>query len=91
MIIEKLPQIPAKPPKILIDRWLPYKKVKRRVILNKPEPTPLVQKPQNLIIEWQMPEPIIKRRFINLGVVKADPIAYEKKYSNLTVTNECKL
>jgi len=32
VIIEKLPQLPAKPQPVIIERWLPYKEQKRRVI-----------------------------------------------------------
>ena len=32
LIIEKVPEEPAKPPKVTIERWLPYKQQERKVI-----------------------------------------------------------
>lgn len=32
VIIEKMPQLPAKPQSVIIERWLPYKEQKRKVI-----------------------------------------------------------
>lgn len=81
VIIERLPQIPAKPQSIIVERWLPYKSPKRRVIYQKPEEIKF-EKPKNLIIEWENPGVIINRKFKNLGIIKADPDDYLRKYES---------
>ena len=62
LIIERLPPLPPKPQPVQIERWLPYKFPKRKIIHEKADP-PVIQpeKPRNLIVEWQQPEPIIKK------------------------------
>ena len=42
VVIEKLPELPAKPQDIILERWLPYKDVNRKIILN-PKPADPVQ------------------------------------------------
>lgn len=49
--------LPQKPQAVLIERWLPYTEVKRRVVLNRPtEPDPVVIKPHNVIVQWDAPQ-----------------------------------
>ena len=81
VIIERLPQIPAKPQSIIVERWLPYKTPKRRVIYQKPEDLK-IEKPKNVIIQWENPSVVINRKFKNLGVIKADPNEYLMKYES---------
>ena len=57
VIIEQLPQIPSRPQDVVVERWMPYPKVKRRVIFNKPnQPDPEFAKPKNMIIQWENPQ-----------------------------------
>ena len=70
VIIERLPQIPCKPQSIIIERWLPYKQIKRRVIYTKvndenDEIVPVKQK--NIIVQWDPPKVEIKKQFKDLG------------------------
>jgi hypothetical protein len=62
VIIEKLPLQPPKPPNIIIEKWLPYPKQRRRVIFEG-DPTNKAsdEKPRNLIIQWDTPETVIKK------------------------------
>ena len=54
MILERLPELPPKPSHVVIERWLPYKQIKRKVIFEKAKEDtqnhPVKQK--NLIIQW---------------------------------------
>ena len=52
VVIERLPQLPAKPPNVLIERWLPYKQAKRRVIYRPVDESrqPVFVKPKNVIV-----------------------------------------
>ena len=52
-----LAPLPQKPQAVLIERWLPFKEVKRRVVFNKPtQPDPVVIKPRNVIVQWDAPK-----------------------------------
>lgn len=84
VIIERLPNLPAPPPSLLIERWLPYPKQKRKVVFKKEKSLNTVyERPKNVIIEWEAPEILIKKDIKYLGVVKADPEEYSKKYTKL--------
>ena len=54
MILERLPELPPKPPNIVIERWLPYKQIKRKVIFEKAKQVTQNNSIQqkNLIIQW---------------------------------------
>lgn len=81
VIIERLPPLPKKPPPIIIERWLPYSERKRRVIYKRStSPTLLVADPKNVIVDWEIPDVEIERKYNFIGVVKADPIKYAKKF-----------
>ncbi|RNA21514.1 hypothetical protein BpHYR1_025858 [Brachionus plicatilis] len=87
VIIERLPQIPPKPQPILVERWLPYSTPKRRVIYQKSEDLK-IEKPKNVIIQWENQNVVINRKFKNLGVVKADPKDYLMKYESEVIENK---
>ena len=54
VIIERLPNLPAPPPSLLIERWLPYPKQKRKVVFKKEKILNTVyERPKNVIIEWE--------------------------------------
>lgn len=81
VIIERLPPLPKKPPPIIIERWLPYSERKRKVIYKRSSsPTMLLEDPKNVVVDWDIPEVEIERKYNFLGVVKADPIKYTKKF-----------
>ena len=47
-IIERLAPLPSKPQSVIIERWLPYTAVKRRVIFQGAPPDPIIVKPRNV-------------------------------------------
>lgn len=81
VIIERLPPLPSKPQSVIIERWLPYSQVKRRVIFQRSnEREPIVVKPRNVIVQWEAPQVIIKKDFKYLGIIRANPVEYVKRY-----------
>lgn len=71
---------------MIIERWLPYKQaVKRKVILKKTSPDPVVNKPRNVIIQWESPQVIIKQSVKHLGIIRADPVEYKQLYGDALV------
>jgi hypothetical protein len=76
VVIERMPNLPAKPQPIIIEKWLPYEKQKRRVIYQ--TTNNLISNNNNLIIQLNKP---------NNSYIDWDCI---NKYSNL-VSNELKL
>jgi len=80
VIIEKLQPVLPNPPSITVERWLPYDKRERKVILEKKPLDPCIEKPKNVTYEWQ-PQCTIPRTIVkNLGVESADPISYIASY-----------
>ena len=75
--------MPTKPQAVLIERWLPYKEVKRRVIFQASPPDPVVIKPRNTIVQWEAPKVEIRKDFKYLGVVKANPADYVQRYGSV--------
>lgn len=84
VIIERLPQLPCKPQSIIIERWLPYKQIKRKVIYAKSNENndSLVVKPKNIIVQWEPPKVEIKKEFKDLGIVRANPVEYVQRYGS---------
>jgi len=81
VVIERLAPLPSKPQAVMIERWLPYSVNKRRVIFQKNEvPDPVVQKPRNVVIQWEAPQVQIKKLFKDLGVIRANPAEYVERY-----------
>ncbi|CAF2818352.1 unnamed protein product [Rotaria sp. Silwood2] len=80
VIIERLPPLPPKPRDIIVERWLPYRvQQKRRVIIQR-APPPVIPKPRNIIIYYEPPKAQVVRRFINMGVERANPAEYVARY-----------
>ncbi|CAF0870800.1 unnamed protein product [Brachionus calyciflorus] len=89
VIIERLPQIPAKPQSVIVERWLPYPQQRRKVIFNQVNQIdPVALKPKNIIIQWETPQVNVKRDFQYLGIVKANPTEYVKRYGNTLIDSE---
>ena len=60
-----LAPLPSKPQAVLIERWLPYSQVKRRVIYQRAnERDAVVVKPKNVIVQWEAPQVLNKSKFI---------------------------
>lgn len=83
-----MPNLPPKPAKVTVDRWLPSKKQELKVTVHK-QPEQTYQIPRNLIVQWEAePNPIIRREVTFLGTEEADPIEYERKYSSSFVQSQ---
>jgi len=83
VIIERLAPLPSKPQAIMVERWLPYSERKRRVIFQKNQvPDPIIQKPRNVVVQWEAPEVQIKTNFKDLGVCCSDPNDYVARYGS---------
>ena len=82
MIIERLPPIPSKPQSIIIERWLPYRPLKRRVIFQRAgaADAAVLAKAKNLIVQWERPTVTVRKEFKDLGVVRANPSEYSERY-----------
>jgi hypothetical protein len=81
LIIEKLPEHPDKPQEIHIERWLPFKDIKRKIKLNPKKADPKQCKPKNIIVNWSIiPCCEIKQDIKDLGVEQCDPDEYKKVY-----------
>ncbi|CAF0825257.1 unnamed protein product [Rotaria sordida] len=77
VIIERLPQMPAKPPDIIVERWLPYKQQKRKVIYEKALPTNDNSTSSN--------DQYVQNRFINQ--YKNPLVQMEKQMRSLSITS----
>jgi hypothetical protein len=90
VIIERLAPLPSKPQSVLVERWLPYSQTKRRVIFQRSNgQDAVVMKPRNVIVQWETPRVEIQKQFKYLGVVRANPVEYVKRYgSNLKVSKD---
>ena len=76
IIIERLPTPPPKPRTVIFEKWLPYKKVKRPVLLQKAPPLEPAKPTRNVIIEYEPLKAFTVRRVIEEGVFRVDPHQY---------------
>lgn len=76
---------------MIIERWLPYRQIKRRVIYAKStnsingkdgSGSAVMVKPKNIIIQWEPPRVHIKKEFKDLGIVRANPVEYVQRYGS---------
>jgi hypothetical protein len=81
VVVEKLSNLPPKPQNVILEKWLPYQKQKRRVVFE-PAQGQQAENPRNLIIEWEAPEVEVEKVCKDLGVVNADPEEYIRQYGN---------
>jgi hypothetical protein len=83
VVIEKLPDLPAKPQEIIIEKWLPYEIPKRKVIYVPPKHVAEPREPvKNLLVEWRQPNLVVEKEVKCLGVEEACPDAYLARYGN---------
>jgi len=83
VIIERIASEPAKPQNVIIERWLPYKQGKRRVVFNKVNDSLNIQGPKNnLLIQWEAPEVQVKKVVKYLGVEKMSPDEYIQSFGD---------
>ena len=76
IIIERLPTPPPKPRTVIFEKWLPYKKIKRPVLLQKAPPLEPAKPTRNVIIEYEPLKAFTVRRVIEEGVFRVDPHEY---------------
>lgn len=76
IIIERLPTPPPKPRTVIFEKWLPYKKVKRPILLQKAPAPPPVKPIRNVVIEYEPLKAYTVRRVIEEGVFRVDPRKY---------------
>lgn len=91
VVIERLAPLPAKPQSVIIERWLPYSQVKRKVVFQNmsSDSEEAVEKPKNVIVQWETPNVKIKKEYKYLGVIRANPLEYVQRYgSNLKRTSD---
>ncbi|CAF3354319.1 unnamed protein product [Rotaria sp. Silwood1] len=81
VIIERLPTPPPKPRTVIFEKWLPYKKVKRPILLEKAPPLPPIKPTRNVIIEYEPLKAYTVRRVIEEGVFRVDPNQYLNYFS----------
>jgi hypothetical protein len=81
IIVERLPTPPPKPRTVIFEKWLPYKKVKRPVLLQKAPPLEPVRPTRNVIIEYEPLKAFTVRRVIEEGVFRVDPHEYTAVHS----------
>lgn len=83
VIVEKLPDLPGKPAKIHIERWLGYERQQRRVIYEKLQDECPANTEQNIVVEWEQPDVEVHREYKCVGVEEVDPDEYSRKYTDL--------
>lgn len=88
VVVERLPPIPPKPQQVFMEKWLPFKQQKRRVVYQPAEPDCVLPNPRNLVIQWEAPEVEIKREYKNLGTQLADPEEYARRFNNDLLRHE---
>ncbi|CAF0721683.1 unnamed protein product [Rotaria sp. Silwood1] len=76
IIIERLPTPPPKPRTVIFEKWLPYKKLKRPVLLQKAPPPEPIKPTRNVIIEYEPLKAFTVRRVIEEGVFRVNPHEY---------------
>ncbi len=71
---------------VSVERWLPYEKRERKVILESKPCDPCVEVPKNVVIEWE-PQCINRQvNLIDLGVERADPDTYLRQHGSSLVS-----
>ena len=80
VIVERLPQMPAKPQDIIVERWLGYQRRTRNVNFRPAAPLIPAPAPKNVLIQWDSPDVDIRQAFHFLGVQTADPVAYAAQF-----------
>ena len=72
--------LPPRPQDIIVEKWLPYRPQKRRVVFQRAAAVQSIAVPRNLIIEWEAPDVEIINQCKDLGVVDADPEDYRRRF-----------
>lgn len=70
VVMERLAKLPPKPQPVIVERWLPYKQQKRRVLYYgapQQQPDSVYLTPKNVIVQWKSPECSVTPRITHLG------------------------
>lgn len=87
LVIEKLAPAPPEAQPVTVERWLPYDKRERKVVLEKRPADPCVEVPKNVVFEWE-PQCINRQvNLVDLGVEAADPDAYLRQHGSSLVSS----
>jgi hypothetical protein len=81
VIVERLSNLPPRPSNVIIEKWLPYRPQKRRVVYQRANAAQQHAQ-RNTIIEWEAPEVEIVQQCKDLGVVDMDPEEYCRRHGN---------
>jgi hypothetical protein len=79
-IIHRLPQVPAPPAEITIERWLGYQDQTRQVRFIPGKKLSPLPAPRNLKVIWDAPSVQIKQQLNFTGIMIADPDQYRARY-----------
>jgi hypothetical protein len=79
VIVERMSNLPPRPQDIIVEKWLPYRPQKRRVVYQRAGSLQQLV-PRNLIIEWEAPDVEIVKQCKDLGVMDADPEDYIRRF-----------
>jgi hypothetical protein len=83
VVTERMASLPPKPPNVIIERWLPYRQAKRRVVYQRAnEVNYQVERPRNLIIQWESPQVNVRQEIKYNGVERVDPADYIARYGH---------
>ena len=86
VITERLPQQPAGPQEIIIERWLGYARRTRNVMFQPAAPIQLAAAPEkNILVEWEGPDVDLRQEYKFLGIQEADPRSYASQYGSTLV------
>lgn len=89
VVVEKMSNLPPRPPNVIVEKWLPYRPQRRRVIHQRAGQVAQQFIPRNLIIEWEAPDVEIVKQCRDLGTIDMDPEEYVRRYgSELKQTHE---
>jgi hypothetical protein len=64
------------------EKWLPYKEIKRPIIVQKLKPEPPKPAQKNIIIEYEKAKAVAVRQIIEEGIFRVDPKVYQSTQSN---------
>jgi len=86
-----LPTPPPKPRTVIFEKWLPYKKVKRPVLLQKAPPPEPCKPVRNVVVEYEPLKAHTVRRVIEEGVFRVDPRQYSTYCSESTAGGDVRV
>jgi hypothetical protein len=83
-----MPDMPPRPANIIIEKWLPYRVPKRRIVHQRSASAHAPLVPRNLIIEWEAPDVDVMQECKDLGMVDANPEEYVRRFGRELVKSD---